>query len=61
MDVDEEPPQAASTSVKAKMAQRAHPEELQKTGLVIRCDVDLLGLIPSSAELDAGAIEFSGP
>ena len=61
MDVDDEPPQAASASVQAKMAHGAHPRELNTTGLVIRCDVELLGLLPSSAELDAGAIEFSGP
>ena len=57
----EEPPQAASASVNAKMAHRAHPWKLNKTGLVIRCGVELLGLLPSSAELDAGATEFSGP
>jgi len=36
---DEEPPQEASASVKAKMAHRAHPWEMNKTGLVIRCGV----------------------
>jgi len=61
VEEEEEPPHAASASMKAKRVPRAHPWEPQETGLVIRCGVKLLGLLPSSAELDAGAIEFSGP